>query len=167
MTLHCKTIVGCLRYACFKCCDDMTCKSHQERRKKERIYDGTAPANMQAARKRSLAIRTGTFRESAFRYLGETLLVWNFNDFMAVPKWRNDAIRRSKRHRNMRLNVKNGTGLLKPVTKHSYVKDRRDKFHAIFKDLHTKNTLTALCEQKDSMSDGQNTKQSLVASIKN
>ena len=34
---------------------------------------------------------------------GETLLIWNFKDYMSVPKWRDDAIRRSKKNRDLLL----------------------------------------------------------------
>eukprot|EP00957_Ditylum_brightwellii_P039891 3020343-Ditylum_brightwellii.AAC.1 len=61
------------------------------------ILDGTTLINRAASTKRALAILPGTFREPAFHYLGETLKIWSLREFFANPKWRDDALRKSKR----------------------------------------------------------------------
>lgn len=68
-------------------------------KKNEAILDGTSLVNRMANEKRALAVRPrGSFRESAFHYLGETALVWSTREFMRVPKWRDDALRRSRKN---------------------------------------------------------------------
>ena len=34
---------------------------------------------------------------------GETLLLWDFRKYMSVPKWRDDALRRSRKNRELLL----------------------------------------------------------------
>ena len=39
----------------------------------------------------------GAFKDSNIQYFGETVVIWNIREFMSVTKWREDAVRRSKR----------------------------------------------------------------------
>jgi hypothetical protein len=50
-----------------------------------------------ATQKRKCKVAKGAFHESNIQYFGETVVIWNIRDFMNVTKWREDAIRRSKR----------------------------------------------------------------------
>ena len=51
-----------------------------------------------AAQKRSAKVAPGIFHDSDIQYFGETVVIWNLGDFMKVTKWREDAIRRSRRN---------------------------------------------------------------------
>jgi len=90
---------NCTMNACINCCTNYKCPGHRN----QRITEGTYWINREAARKRSLTIRKGLFRDPSFRYLGETLLVWNFEEYMRKPKWREDALRRSRKNEELRL----------------------------------------------------------------
>jgi hypothetical protein len=50
-----------------------------------------------ATQKRKCKVAKGAFHESNIQYFGETVVIWNIREFMNVTKWREDAIRRSKR----------------------------------------------------------------------
>lgn len=94
-------ISACSQMACLPCCSDTQCEGHKEAREKalldSAILNGTSEINLKAAAKRKLAIVPGSFREPAFAYLGETAMLWSLRDYMAVPKWRDDAVRRSRK----------------------------------------------------------------------
>ena len=51
-------------------------------------------ANVQRAK----TIKKGLFRDGAFRFLGETVQIWNLNEYLKNPKWRDEAIRKSRRY---------------------------------------------------------------------
>mmetsp|Transcript_35472 Transcript_35472/g.62265 ORF Transcript_35472/g.62265 Transcript_35472/m.62265 type:complete len:206 (-) Transcript_35472:232-849(-) len=108
----CKKRLGrrnCLHQACVKCCTSPTCEPHREARsvlkKKESILDGTDWITRTAAKKRSSKVARGVFFDSDIQYFGETVVIWDVNEFMEVPKWREDAMRRSR-------NRKDGNGHL-------------------------------------------------------
>ncbi len=86
----------CSQLACFNCCDDENCEVHSDRRA---ILEGRNYINILASEQRKLAIIPGSFRETSFHYLGETAYLWSLTDFFANPKWRDDAIRRSRRNK--------------------------------------------------------------------
>lgn len=50
-----------------------------------------------ATHKRKCKVVKGAFHDSNIQYFGETVVIWNIREFMNVTKWREDAIRRSKR----------------------------------------------------------------------
>ena len=52
--------------------------------------------------KRKLRIPPHTFRESSFEYLGETIQLWSLKEYFKVDKWREDAIRKSRRNAEAR-----------------------------------------------------------------
>ena len=39
------------------------------------------------------------FRDPAIRYFGETVVLWNAREFLRVPKWRDDAMRRARQRK--------------------------------------------------------------------
>jgi len=101
----CKKRLGrrnCLHQACVKCCTSPTCEPHREARsvlkKKESILDGTDWITRTAAKKRSSKVARGVFFDSDIQYFGETVVIWDVNEFMEVPKWREDAMRRRSRN---------------------------------------------------------------------
>ena len=50
-----------------------------------------------------MAVTPGAFPgEPAFRYLQESLVVWDCRQYLDNPKWREDAIRRSERNKRAR-----------------------------------------------------------------
>ena len=50
-----------------------------------------------------MTVTPGAFPgEPAFRYLQESLIVWDCRQYLDNPKWREDAIRRSERNKRAR-----------------------------------------------------------------
>lgn len=94
--------IACSQQACIKCCTDDQCEGHREQREKEKekllISEGRHPLQLYAKMQRTSAVKPGAFREPAFRYHGETLLIWDIQTFMKNPKWRDDAVRKSRRY---------------------------------------------------------------------
>ena len=94
-------IVDCVQSACIQCCTDPTCEPHREARetlrKNQAILDGTDVITRMATKKRSSKVAKGAFKEPNIHYFGETVLLWNVREFMDNTKWRETAIRRSKR----------------------------------------------------------------------
>lgn len=94
----------CPSQACVKCCTDHNCEPHREAReelrKKQSILDGTDAITMAAAKKRASKVAPGMFFDSNIEYFGETVVLWNVNEFMDNTKWREDAIRRSLRNKS-------------------------------------------------------------------
>lgn len=91
----------CLQSACIQCCTDPTCEPHREARealrKTQSILDGTDAITRMATQKRNSKVAKGAFKDSNIQYFGETVVIWNIREFMSVTKWREDAVRRSKR----------------------------------------------------------------------
>eukprot|EP00984_Skeletonema_dohrnii_P000040 scaffold12_cov128-Skeletonema_dohrnii-CCMP3373.AAC.5 len=50
-----------------------------------------------ATKKRNSKVAKGAFKDANIQYFGETVVIWNVREFMSVTKWREDAVRRSKR----------------------------------------------------------------------
>mmetsp|Transcript_42384 Transcript_42384/g.90183 ORF Transcript_42384/g.90183 Transcript_42384/m.90183 type:complete len:222 (-) Transcript_42384:531-1196(-) len=100
---------NCPHQACVKCCTDPLCEPHREARsllaKKESILDGTDWITRTAAAKRASRVSPGAFFDSDIRYFGETVVIWDINEFMEVPKWREDAMRRSRNRKDGHLEL--------------------------------------------------------------
>ena len=132
--------------------------------------DGSSWINKQAARKRALAVRKGSFRESSFHYLGmcktvfefngfkvskisssflrlkshyiklqraitgETLLLWDVKQYMSNSKWRDDALRRSRKNREL-LSMGNKKGISRPQKKGS----RKQRFEKVWAEILLQN----------------------------
>ena len=88
----------CSQQACAQCCTDAHCEGHQQFRIRESIINGTHPIQITAKKQRDLAVKSDTFREKGFKYMGETVLIWNFDKFMDNPKWKEEAIRKLKKN---------------------------------------------------------------------
>jgi len=67
---------------------------------KAAIMNGVHPIQILAAEKRSKAIppSSNLFKEKAFRYMGESVLIWSLDEYFSDPKRRQDAIRKSEKY---------------------------------------------------------------------
>jgi hypothetical protein len=66
---------------CAKCCTDTKCEIHEQQRQKaiwkENVLQGKTDIQLAAAEKRRLKLPKGRFKEPAFRYLGDTVIIWD------------------------------------------------------------------------------------------
>lgn len=94
---------GCVVSCCVQCCDDETCEKHlqvKEKQKwKEQVLAGTTEIQEQAREKRQRLLHKKRFREPGFKYVGDTVVIWNIYEYAQNNKWRDDAIRRSNRRK--------------------------------------------------------------------
>ena len=101
---------GCTQAVCLKCCTDIQgCVVHKEQREqaifRDQVLNGTTDVQRALQEKRSKLIVKGRFRESGFNYMGDTVIIWNLREYLANPKWKEEAIRKSsKRRRHRRSN---------------------------------------------------------------
>jgi hypothetical protein len=91
------------------------------------VLSGTTREQKRAAAKRASAVRKGVFREPAFMYMGQTVTIWNFSDYMENPKWKDDAIRRSEKRR-ARLEINRNSSVS--------LRNNRKRFHRIMESLY-------------------------------
>ena len=100
---------GCTKSACLACCTDEDCEAHRESREqaqwREKLLAGKTDIQLRAKAKRSKVINKGQFREKEFGYIGDTVIIWNIHEYMANPKWKDDALRKANR-RNARVSGK-------------------------------------------------------------
>jgi hypothetical protein len=66
---------------------------------KEQVLAGTTDIQKQAREKRQLLLCKKRFREPGFKYVGDTVMIWNIYEYAQNSKWRDDAIRRSNRRK--------------------------------------------------------------------
>lgn len=117
---------GCTQSLCLKCCLDDTCQVHKEQRQqalfKEQVMAGTTPIQLQAkemrtvmridnsnvGKSRSTSRSSGRdrffFRESAFQYLGDTVVIWKLSDYLEKPKWKEEALRKAAKRKQIMNN---------------------------------------------------------------
>lgn len=43
------------------------------------------------------------FREPGFVYLGDTVVIWNIHEYLANPKWKEDALRKSMKRKERNI----------------------------------------------------------------
>lgn len=97
------------------------------------------PLQLLAAKQRASAVKPGLFHETAFRYHGETLLIWDLRTFMKNPKWRDDAVRKSRRYVETQLYRR---GYPDKRTRKQFEMDvvhnesRQKKFHRVMEHLY-------------------------------
>ncbi len=72
-------------------------KIKEQKAWKEKVLAGTTDVQKQAAQLRRNRLTPGTFREPLFQYVGDSIVLWNLRDYVKNPKWREEAIRKSKR----------------------------------------------------------------------
>ena len=70
------------------------------------IIEGKHELQIRCKKQRALAVKHGAFHESAFRYLGESLLIWDLKKYLENPKLKDDAIRKSRRYVESQLYTK-------------------------------------------------------------
>ncbi len=77
-------LTACSQAACISCCTDVACEGHKEAREaaqwKEDVLKGTTDVQQQAKAKRAMAVLPGSFRESGFLFLNQTITIWNRQD---------------------------------------------------------------------------------------
>ena len=86
-----------------------------------------------------MAVKPGAFPgEPAFRYLQESLVVWDCRQYLDNPKWREDAIRRSERNKRAREVFAGGAGgRAEEKTDDSKKKEgRKRRFQRVMKELY-------------------------------
>jgi len=136
---HC---AACSQLACMKCCTDIDgCEGHramrEEKRRQEEILDGTSAVNVRAAKQRRMTVTPGAFPgEPAFRYLQESLIVWDCRQYLDNPKWREDAIRRSERNKRAREVFAGGAGKAEEKTFPKKKEGRKRRFQRIMTELY-------------------------------
>lgn len=124
---------NCSQQACAQCCTDSKCEGHREHRMKESIVQGSHPIQVLVKKIRSLDVGQNIFREKAFKYLGETVVIWNFHEYMGNPKWREESIRKSKRNVLITLTATKSGRLSKETP---FKEGRRKRFKRVMKKLH-------------------------------
>lgn len=133
----------CQQKACIHCCTDNTCEPHRETRgtlkRKEAILNGTDEITLAAAEKRNAKVLSGAFHESNLEYFGDTITVWDVREFLDNPKWRDDALRKSRWQEEMQKFEKslvNNDEKQSKDGKKRKRKYRREKFASICEDLY-------------------------------
>ena len=96
-------MIGCTESACIACCEDAECEAHKEARQQtlwnKQILSGTTWIQELVKDKRSKLLPKRRFREPGFTYLGDTVVVWNVRDYLANPKWKDDALRKANKRK--------------------------------------------------------------------
>mmetsp|Transcript_31634 Transcript_31634/g.63077 ORF Transcript_31634/g.63077 Transcript_31634/m.63077 type:complete len:149 (+) Transcript_31634:481-927(+) len=133
----------CQQKACMQCCTDTTCEPHRETRgtlkRKEAILNGTDEITLAAAEKRNAKVLSGAFHESNLEYFGDTVTVWDVSEFLDNPKWRDDALRKSRWQEEIQKfenSQGNNDGKQSKEGKERKRKCRREKFASICEDLY-------------------------------
>jgi hypothetical protein len=110
----------------------MECEAHAESRVKQQyqaeLLQGNTIIARQANRDRSLALLPGAFREGGFVYSEQTIKIWDIREFMANPRWREDAIRKSRKRHARETN-----------TTVPRLKISRKRFHSLLDQWYEKN----------------------------
>lgn len=121
---------GCTENACLQCCDNENCEAHAESREKAKYNDDLLKRNTDIARKakrqRSLALRPGSFKEVGFSFTEQSIKIWDIHEFMSNQKWKDDAVRRSKKRK------------ARQEAERSRLKISRTRFHALIDDCYHK-----------------------------
>jgi len=147
---------GCIQNLCVKCCTDDKCDVHKEQREKaawkEQVMNGTTDVQKEAQWKRSRMIprhpRRSLFRETNFKYLGDTVIVWDLRLCMNDPKYRDEILRKAhkRKARDDDLNTKTTTTTKKKSTNTKQdqqqrkrqlpLRNNRKRFRTVYEDLY-------------------------------
>jgi hypothetical protein len=137
---------ACSQAACISCCTDVACEGHKEAREaaqwKEDVLKGTTDVQQQAKAKRAMAVLPGSFRESGFLFLNQTITIWNRQEFMSNKKWREDAVRRADKRQARRSMSRT----VKPI-RNSIQRFRRKMNELYQKSLKQESTLDKAIEE--------------------
>lgn len=100
---------GCYEKLCLGCCDSDKCERHQktkdQARLKEQILAGTTDVQLMAKAIRGKRLQPGRFREPGFKYVGDSVVIWNIREFGTNDKWKDEAIRKSYRRNARRMDA--------------------------------------------------------------
>jgi hypothetical protein len=139
-------LTACSQAACISCCTDVACEGHKEAREaaqwKEDVLKGTTDVQQQAKAKRAMAVLPGSFRESGFLFLNQTITIWNRQEFMSNKKWREDAVRRADKRQARRSMSRT----VKPI-RNSIQRFRRKMNELYQKSLKQESTLDKAIEE--------------------
>jgi hypothetical protein len=95
--------LGCSQESCLHCCTSTECEAHAESRARQKYHADLLLGNTEIARRakqvRALALLPGAFRESGFVSMTQTIKIWDLREFMANPKWKEDAVRKSQKRK--------------------------------------------------------------------
>jgi hypothetical protein len=109
----------------------MACEVHKEQREqnewKGQILAGRTWIQEDARSKRKMLLSQRRFREPGFVYMGDTVVIWNLREYMANPKWREDALRKANKRKAREME----SGEVKPRLTNS-----RKRFHRIVNELY-------------------------------
>ena len=130
-------IIGCTQQSCLHCCTSTECESHADSRAKQQYHanllQGNTEIALRAKQVRSLTLLPGAFHESGFVSLKQTIKIWDLQEFLANPKWKEDAIRKSQK-RKAREYETTAASDGPPRLKNS-----RKRFHLLLDNLYKKN----------------------------
>ena len=80
-----------------------------------------------------MKVAPGRFAEESIHYLGDMVCLWDVNQFMSNRKWREDAVRRSRRADEAELTRAEGTTNRR---KGGNKAKRRERFNAMMERLY-------------------------------
>ena len=107
---------------------------HQEQRAqalfRDQVLQGKAPIQLALQEKRSKGVAKGRFREPGFRYMGDTVIIWSLREYLANPKWKEDALRKASKRKARH-------GGVRPALRNS-----RRRFRRIMQQLYEQNLQT-------------------------
>ncbi|MEM1010237.1 MAG: hypothetical protein AAGJ35_14680 [Myxococcota bacterium] len=66
---------------------------------REAVLEGSTGIQQRAAQLRSQKTRPGAFREPNILYMNQTIEIWNLQRYLANPKLKEEAMRRSEKRR--------------------------------------------------------------------
>ena len=66
---------------------------------REQIMSGTTAVQLALQTKKSKAIGKGRFREPGFTFMGDTVIIFSLKEYLANPKWKDDALRKANKRR--------------------------------------------------------------------
>jgi hypothetical protein len=73
------------------------------------VWNGTSEVQRDAKNKRAKLITNKAgqmrFREPGFVYMGDTVMIWNFQDYLQNPKWKEDALRKSSKRKARQADI--------------------------------------------------------------
>jgi hypothetical protein len=82
---------------------------------------------------RCKAIPSGRFKETGFTYLGDSVVLWDLQQYMANPAWRDEAVRKSKKRQARKRNHDLGSNVVSEATKK---RGRRQSFQDTMERLY-------------------------------
>lgn len=85
-------------------------RADRHKRYIESILNGSDEITIAAKAKRSSRVGPRMFVEANIEYFGDTVVLWEMREFINVPKWREDAMRRSRRMKKDNVVIGRGVG---------------------------------------------------------